>query len=127
MSVSIDRRHKVFVMSPFYLKLIFEGTLHINLIIFTTLTLLYKDNCNSAPSPTILTIFSTLETLDYFLFFRYYSAFCKNCHFLPDIYRNKKETYDGGPSGHIITRLTNSFFCNYEPFVSRLCNVFSNT
>ena len=40
-----------------------------NLIIFTALALLYKDNCNSAPSPNILTIFSALETLEYFLLF----------------------------------------------------------
>ena len=42
----------------------------INLIILTALTLFYKDNCNCAPSPNILTIFSALETLEYDLFFK---------------------------------------------------------
>ena len=41
----------------------------INLIILTALTLFYKDKCNSAPSPNILTIFSALETLENYLSF----------------------------------------------------------
>ena len=36
-----------------------------NLIILTALTLFYKDNCNFAPSPDILTILSASQTLEY--------------------------------------------------------------
>ena len=36
----------------------------INLIILTALILFYKDNCNSAPSPNILTILSAIKTLE---------------------------------------------------------------
>ena len=40
-----------------------------NLLVLKILTLLPKDNCNSAPGPNFFTIFSALETLEYFLFF----------------------------------------------------------
>ena len=65
MFVSGDRRYKVFVVSLFYLTHITA----INLIILTALTLFYKDNCNSAPSPNICTILSALQTLESDLFF----------------------------------------------------------
>ena len=62
MFVSGDRRYKVFVVSLFYLKHITA----INLGSLTALTLFYKDNCNSAPSPNICTILSALHTSDLF-------------------------------------------------------------
>ena len=46
-----------------------------NLIILTALTLFYKDNCNSAPIPDILTILSTLETSEYYLSFEIILSF----------------------------------------------------
>ena len=92
----------------------------INSLMFTALTLLYKDKCNSASTPNVLIIFSATETFECFLFFYNTLLYCKYCQNVPDIYRNTKDGYDGARSGHRITILVGT----YEQFVTTLCNAF---
>ena len=61
------------VESPLQTHLCRDTT--INLKIVTALTLFYKDNCNSAPNPNILTILSALQTLEYDLFLEINTGF----------------------------------------------------
>ena len=109
MFVSIDRRYKVFVVSLFCVKHLCRDTT-INLIIVTSLTLLYKDNCNSAPIPNILTILSALQTLEHDLFLGIIHSLLKKdlIFFLKLI--GKKETYDGELSGRRIRRVMTTFW-----------------
>ena len=53
----------------------------INLANSSALTLLYKDNCNSAPNLDILTVFSALETLECFTFLDITISFAKHVKF----------------------------------------------
>ena len=101
MFVSGDHRYKVFVVSLFYLKHITA----INLGIVTALTLFYKDNCNSVPSPNICTILSALHTLESDLFFEIIHRLLQEeiIFFLKLI--EKKETYDGDPSDLRVRRV----------------------
>ena len=61
MFVSIDCRYKVFVVSLFYIKHIIAGTQFNN---FHCTDIFHKDNCNSAPNASILTILSALQTIE---------------------------------------------------------------
>ena len=70
-------------------------------MIFTALTLFYKDNCNIAPNLNMFTVLSALKTLEYDLSFEI-------IFFLKLI--EKKETYDGEPSGRRVMSFTNTFW-----------------
>ena len=54
-----------------------------------TAIMMYTDGCISAHNLNIFTIPSVLESFEYFLIFKFHTAFCKNCQIISEIFRNK--------------------------------------
>ena len=85
----------------------------INLIILTALTLFYKDKCNSAPSPNILTICSALETLEYDISFGMIHRYLqKKITFFLRLIEKKRPTLGNLVVIGRIKRVTTTFWCS---------------